>query len=80
MVGLGCRFPGAADGVDSFWAELVEERSAVGEIPPERWDMDAFYDRNPDVPGKMATRHASLLTDVDRFDASLFGISPRRRC
>ena len=77
VVGVGCRFPGGADGVERFWAGLSEGRSAIGEVPPDRWDMDAFFDPDPDAPGKIATRHAGLLEGVDRFDAPLFGISPR---
>src|SRR4030095_5796697 len=50
---------------------------AIREIPPERWDMDALFDKNPDAPGKMYTRWSGLLDHVDQFDAAFFGISPR---
>ncbi|MCC7417052.1 MAG: polyketide synthase, partial [Acidobacteria bacterium] len=76
VIGMGCRFPGAGD-PDAFWQLLHDGVDAIAEIPPARWSADAFYDPNPEAPGKMATRWAGLLPEIDRFDASFFGISPR---
>ena len=50
---------------------------AIGEIPPERWNADQYFDSNPDAPGKMCTRWGGFLKDVDRFDAEFFGVAPR---
>ncbi|MBN8906679.1 MAG: polyketide synthase, partial [Rhodospirillales bacterium] len=77
IVGLGCRFPGAADGPDAFWSLLAEGRSGVTEVPRDRWDIDAFYDPDPDAPGKTNARWGGFLPDVDAFDAALFGIARR---
>ena len=51
VVGMGCRFPGGADDPEAFWRLLREGVDAVGEIPPDRWDVDALYDPSPDAPG-----------------------------
>ncbi|MGO8676240.1 MAG: type I polyketide synthase [Limisphaerales bacterium] len=77
VIGMGCRFPGGADDPDSFWRCLLESRDAVAEVPPERWDIDALFDPNPDAPGKMNTRWGGFLSGVDLFDPDFFGISPR---
>lgn len=77
VIGMGCRFPGGANNPDLFWQLLSEGRDAVIEIPPERWDMDKYYDADPEAPGKMTVRHGGILKDVDKFDAQFFGISPR---
>ena len=77
IVGLGCRFPGGANGPDNYWRMLREGTDAIQEVPSDRWDIDAYYDPDPDTPGKMATRWGGFLDDVDRFDAEFFGISPR---
>lgn len=77
VVGLGCRFPGGADGPEAFWRLLVEGVDAVGEVPRERWDAGALYDADADAPGAVATRFGAFLDGLDLFDASFFGVSPR---
>ncbi|MBE1485547.1 type I polyketide synthase [Plantactinospora soyae] len=74
IIGLACRFPGAAD-ADEFWRNLVagregitvrtrEELAALG-VPAERLDDQRF------VPA------GGVLDGLDRFDAAYFGIPPR---
>lgn len=76
IVGLACRFPGAPD-KDAYWQLLSNQVDAISEVPAERWDVEAYYDPDPDVPGKMTTRHGGFIDDIDLFDAGFFGISPR---
>ncbi|HEX8617192.1 MAG TPA: MupA/Atu3671 family FMN-dependent luciferase-like monooxygenase, partial [Thermoanaerobaculia bacterium] len=76
IVGLGCRFPGGANDAESFWSVLRGGVDAVGPVPPDRWDTEAFFDADPDAPGMLYTRHGAFVDGVDRFDAELFGISP----
>ncbi|NEO38509.1 MAG: SDR family NAD(P)-dependent oxidoreductase [Moorea sp. SIOASIH] len=77
IIGIGCRFPGNANTPESFWELLSNGKDSVREIPLERWDIDSYYDPNPDTPGKMYIRHAALVDQVDRFDPQFFGISGR---
>jgi candicidin polyketide synthase FscE len=76
IIGLGCRLPGAASAAE-FWELLQTGRDAIREVPADRWDVDAYYDPDPSAPGKMTSRYGGFLTDIDRFDASFFGIAPR---
>ena len=76
LVGLACRFPGAAD-LDEFWSLLKAGRDAVGEIPDDRWDVDAYFHPDPAKPGMMYTRAGGFIAEIDKFDAGFFGISPR---
>lgn len=76
IVGLGCRFPGG-DAPDAFWQLLRGGFDAVSEIPADRWDVDRFYDPNPEAVGKMYTRRGGFLRQVDLFDPQFFSISPR---
>ena len=77
IVGAGCRFPGGADDLESFWRILRDGIDAVGEVPASRWDVDRWYDPHPDAPGKMYTRSGGFLEGIDRFDPQFFGIAPR---
>ncbi|MFN8008642.1 MAG: type I polyketide synthase [Terriglobia bacterium] len=77
IVGMSCRFPGGVTTPEEYWDLLREGRHAVGEIPADRWDVDALYDPNPKAPGKMHTRLGGFLNQVDQFDPKFFGISPR---
>ena len=77
VIGIGCRFPGGAESPEAFWGLLKEGVDAVSEVPADRWDINAYYDPDPSVPGKMATRWGGFLDHVDQFDPGFFGISPR---
>ncbi len=77
VVGIGCRFPGGAGSPDAFWDLLREGRDAVREVPADRWDIDAFYDPDPDRPARMSVRSGGFLDEIAGFDAPFFGISPR---
>ena len=77
IVGMACRFPGGSDSPDAFWTMLRNGIDAITEVPPDRWDIDAYYDPDQDAPGKMYTRHGGFIGGVDRFDATFFGISAR---
>jgi acyl transferase domain-containing protein len=76
VIGVGCRFPKAI-GPEAYWQLLRNGIDAIGEVPGERWDVDAFYDPNPDAAGKMYSRYGGFLDAVDGFDAEFFGVAPR---
>ena len=77
IIGMGCRFPGGANNPEQFWQLLRDGVDAIGERPTDRWDIDAYYDPDPNVPGKIYTQHGGFLQQVGQFDPFFFGISPR---
>ncbi len=76
LVGLAGRFPGAETLAD-FWTLLASGGDAVRELPPGRWDAEAYLAPAPGAPGCMLTSRGGYLDGVDLFDAPLFGISAR---
>ncbi|WP_293024902.1 type I polyketide synthase [Moorena sp. SIO3I8] len=76
IIGIGCRFPGASS-PNSFWQLLKNGVDAITAVPPDRWDIQKFYDADPTAPGKMYCRYGGFLAHVDQFDPEFFGIAPR---
>ena len=77
VVSMACRFPRRSATPEQFWQCLLAGTDEVGEIPEDRWDLEAFYDEDPDAPGKMYARQGVFLEDLDQMDPDFFGISPR---
>lgn len=74
VVGIDCRFPGAVD-KEALWRLMMDGIVTDTEVPPQRWNVDAFY--HPDgVAGSMNTRRGHFIDDVDAFDNEFFGIAP----
>ncbi|WP_413160472.1 SDR family NAD(P)-dependent oxidoreductase [Capilliphycus salinus ALCB114379] len=76
IIGLGCRFPGAKN-PDEFWTLLQQGKDAISEVPPDRWNIENYYDCNPETPGKISTRYGGFVPNLAEFDAQFFGIAPR---
>jgi acyl transferase domain-containing protein/NAD(P)-dependent dehydrogenase (short-subunit alcohol dehydrogenase family) len=78
VVGAACRFPGAADSPEEYWHLLRNGREALCEYPvarvAEHVDVRAFYDPDPDAPGRTYTIQGAFLERVDRFEPEVFGI------
>lgn len=77
VIGLGLRFPGGAHDARSYWDLLSAGVDAIQEIPASRFDINAYYDPDPDKPGKINTRWGGFVEPVDQFEPQLFGITPR---
>ncbi|WP_191761877.1 type I polyketide synthase [Komarekiella delphini-convector] len=77
IIGIGCRFPSQVNNAEAYWHLLQAGVDAITAIPTDRWDINSFYDPNPDTPGKMYTKYGGFLERVDGFEPKFFNISPR---
>jgi acyl transferase domain-containing protein/acyl carrier protein len=77
IIGMACRLPGGVVDTETYWDLLSSGRDGIREVPADRWDVEAFYDKEPHQPGKMSTRWGGFLDHIDRFDHEFFGISRR---
>ena len=77
VIGMACRFPGGVHDPQSFFELLREGRDGICTVPPDRWDVEAWYDPDADTPGKIHSRFGGFVRGCESFDAAFFGISPR---
>lgn len=61
IVGMGCRFPGEATSPEKLWQLCASARSAWSEVPPDRWNRDAFYHPDGGRIGTVSRSSSSLV-------------------
>src|SRR5688572_2247763 len=74
IVGMAGRFPGARN-LDEFWQNLRDGKETISFFSTEEL-LAAGIDRET-LENKHYVRAASILPDVDLFDASFFSFTPR---
>jgi amino acid adenylation domain-containing protein len=77
IIGMACRFPGNVNTPEDYWTLIENRVDAIREVPQNRWDADAYYDADPEAPGKMYTKMGGFIDGIENFDARFFGISPK---
>ena len=75
VIGMGCRFPGGASTPEKFWEILQNGVDAVTDVPADRWNVDAYYDPDPEAPGKTNMRQGGFIENIYDFDPQFFGMS-----
>jgi acyl transferase domain-containing protein/acyl carrier protein len=74
IIGISCRFPGAND-ASAFWQNLHDGVESISFFSPEELIDSGVVPStliNPNFVGA-----GSILTDIDKFDASFFGLNAR---
>ncbi|NXY94654.1 nitronate monooxygenase, partial [Streptomyces sp. BR123] len=75
VVGMACMFPQAPD-LAAFWAQVLDGRDAVTEVPPERWDPDVHCSPGPDGSGPASASGWGGFLPRIPFDPLRYGIPP----
>lgn len=77
VIGSGCRFPGNSDTPSKLWELLRSPRDLLRQVPPERYDAEAFYHPDPKHHGTTDVRKSYFLNeDPASFDNGFFNIQP----
>eukprot|EP00931_Biecheleriopsis_adriatica_P047752 TRINITY_DN27548_c0_g2_i1.p1 TRINITY_DN27548_c0_g2~~TRINITY_DN27548_c0_g2_i1.p1 ORF type:complete len:4734 (-),score=1179.49 TRINITY_DN27548_c0_g2_i1:215-14152(-) len=70
------RYPGClTNSVEEYWHNMSLGFDTTTELPPERWDMDAYFDPDVDAPGKTYVKLGHFIPGIDQFDGDFFGVS-----
>jgi acyl transferase domain-containing protein/NAD(P)H-dependent flavin oxidoreductase YrpB (nitropropane dioxygenase family) len=77
IVGMAGIFPGALT-AQQFWANIIEGKDSVVEVPDGRWSKELYYDPNSlGARGeKTNSKWGGFVPDF-HFDPALFGIPPQ---
>src|SRR5262245_3315133 len=77
IIGIGCRFPDAADD-HQFWQNILGGKVAFRDVPKDRWDHAGFFSKHSRDIDKTWAPRGSFIEGYRDFAALEFGISPRR--
>ncbi|TAM31105.1 MAG: hypothetical protein EPN60_04475, partial [Nevskiaceae bacterium] len=74
VVGMACIYPGSPD-LETYWANILEGRDLVTEVPAERWSVAQYY-RGADAPNdKSVSKWGGFIAETP-FDPLQYGIPP----
>ena len=77
VVGMACRVAGGNDSPEKLWEFLMNQKHASGEIPAARWEPYHRRDVRNAKELEKTTSKGYFVKNIDDFDASFFGISPK---
>ncbi|MCZ8014424.1 MAG: beta-ketoacyl synthase N-terminal-like domain-containing protein [Limnobacter sp.] len=75
IIGMACVFPGARD-LQSYWRNICDGKSAITEVPAQRWDMSHYDPQSRDVD-KFYCKLGGFIDPDAEFDPLEFGIMPK---
>ncbi|MBN1050266.1 type I polyketide synthase [Clostridium botulinum] len=75
VIGMSAKFP-LAETIEEFWSNLTNKKDCIRKVPENRWiDMKNYLDymnmNNYEI------EEGGFLDEIDKFDYSFFGISPK---
>lgn len=79
IVAVSCRFPGAPD-PEAFWELLSGGVDAIREVPEDRFDIDEFYDPDPETAERPTRASADSSTESTDSIPSSSASRRVRRC
>ncbi len=64
-----------ASNLNEYWNNIVDEIDGITDVPPSRWDIDEYYDPDPDAEDKTYCKKGGFIPDID-FNPLEFGLPP----
>jgi acyl transferase domain-containing protein/acyl-CoA synthetase (AMP-forming)/AMP-acid ligase II len=76
IIGIACRIPGA-NTPEEYWNMLIEGRSAIGEVPVDRWSVQDYFGVDSKATHLSYSKWGAFIERPYDFDPLFFGVSPR---
>ncbi|KAI4604125.1 Type I Iterative PKS [Pestalotiopsis sp. 9143b] len=77
IVGMACRLPGDIYSPSELWQFLIDQKSAQGTVPLERYNIEGFY--HPEGGNRSGSTNVPggyfINQDIREFDNNFFGIN-----
>ncbi len=74
IIGMGGLFPQARN-IAEYWNNILQQKDCLIEVPASRWNVEDYYDPDPNAPDKTYCKRGGFIPDV-AFDPIEFGIPP----
>ncbi|TGJ81633.1 hypothetical protein E0Z10_g7123 [Xylaria hypoxylon] len=77
IVGMSCRTAGGVNSPEKLWQLLLDKKDASGNVPQHRWEPWLRRDSRNKKQLEQTVSKGYFIEDLENFDASFFGISPK---
>jgi len=74
IIGIAGIFP-QAHNAQEYWDNILRKIDCITDVPPSRWNVDDYYDPDPDAPDKTYAKRGGFIPDI-AFDPLEFGLPP----
>ena len=74
IIAMGALFPGRGT-THGFFADLIEGRDCIGDVPETHWLIEDYYDPDPSAKDKTYGRRGGFLRPQS-FNPARFGLPP----
>ena len=74
IIGMAGIFPQAKN-LGEYWENILNQIDCITDVPPSRWDIEEYYDANPQIPDKTYSKRGGFLPEID-FNPMEFGLPP----
>ncbi|MBD2293389.1 SDR family NAD(P)-dependent oxidoreductase [Anabaena sphaerica FACHB-251] len=74
IIGMASIFPQSKN-LQEYWEKIVQKVDCITEVPPSRWSIEDYYDRDPKAPDKTYCKRGGFIPDID-FNPMEFGLPP----
>jgi polyketide-type polyunsaturated fatty acid synthase PfaA len=76
IIGMASIFPQSRN-LQEYWEAIVKKKDCITDVPPSRWNVDDYYDSNPQAPDKTYCKRGGFIPEID-FNPMEFGLPPNQ--